>query len=153
MLYTNEIPQPMALTLGGMAQRTISATKRYRGYIHQVMLQAAPEQELALWLPTLSRLSQDPGWILWVAPPFSVNQAVMVNHGVSPQRILTIAPQHPDQAFSLVRTALQCTHYSAVFWWYPNLSEQQIQTLKQAAQAGQSVGVLMHQHASETSTH
>lgn len=145
MLYADSTSQTHRLTLGGLAQRTISATKRYRGYIQQVDSPSDPEHEIALWLPTLARLSNDPGWILWVAPPFHLNPKELATSGISTQRLLTLTPNQPEQAFSLVLTALQCQQYSAVFWWTPSLSQSQRRELECAAQRGQSVGVILAQ--------
>ena len=143
MLHENQPISIAAPTLGGMAQRTISATKRYRGYVQHVHYQTMAEQEMALWMPTLARLNQDSGWILWVAPPFTLSTELLNAAGISSQRLLTIAPNHADQVFSIVQTALQCRHYSAVFWWAPPLHSAQHQLLEQAAQTGESVGIIM----------
>jgi cell division inhibitor SulA len=140
-------------TLGGLAQRTISATKRYRGYVQQVQYHTVAEQEMTLWLPTLARLNQESGWILWVAPPFAINSEYLTAQGIAPQRVLTIDPKHPEQAFSLVQTALQCQHYSAVFWWAPQLTAEQHRQLNRAAQQGESVGILMHEASSRLQAH
>lgn len=153
MLQQNRVITANMQTLGGMAQRNISATKRYRGYIQHIQYQAQAEQEIALWLPTLARLSQDTGWVLWVAPPFSLNSEVFNAAGISAQRILTIEPNHAAQAFSLVDTALQCQHYSAVFWWSPELTAAQHQTLEHAARIGESVGIMMSQSHVNKTTH
>jgi cell division inhibitor SulA len=153
MLTHNITSSAIPQTLGGMAQRTISATKRYRGYVQQVQFEQMAEQEMSLWLPTLARLSQDTGWILWVAPPFTVDPDTLTRYGIAPQRLLTIVPKHPGQALSLVQTALQCKHYSAVFWWSQQLTSQQHELLNHAAQMGESVGIVMHQEAPQPQSH
>lgn len=153
-MYAQNMTSPtIAQTLGGMAQRTISATKRYRGYVQQVQFEQMAEQEMSLWMPTLARLSQDTGWILWVAPPFALETHILNANGIAPQRVLTIEPRHPEQAFSLVQTALQCKHYSAVFWWTPLLETQQYKQLNHAAQRGESVGIIMQQAPTRAQAH
>ena len=68
-------------------------------------------QGLALWLPLLARLSADPRWLVWVAPPYLPYAPALAARGVRVERVLLVRDVASPQALWAVEQALKSVTY------------------------------------------
>ncbi|MCB1788471.1 MAG: translesion DNA synthesis-associated protein ImuA [Chromatiaceae bacterium] len=104
-------------------------------------------QGLALWLPLLARLSADPRWLVWVAPPYLPYAPALAARGVRVERVLLVRDVASPQALWAVEQALKSGACGLVLAWPESLPGASLQTaqlrrLQLAAEQGDCPGVL-----------
>ncbi|MEL7310677.1 MAG: translesion DNA synthesis-associated protein ImuA [Pseudomonadota bacterium] len=74
--------------------------------------------ELRLLMPALSSLtSANPGWVMWIAPPFLPNAPALQQWQVAPSRMLVIHPRTPRDLAWATEQALTSDNCIAVLVW------------------------------------
>jgi len=75
--------------------------------------------DLNNYLPLLSHLqtSEDPRWILFIAPPGKPNFQFMQQAGINKSRIITLTEKQINDPEKLFKDALASNNYAAVIHW------------------------------------
>lgn len=97
---------------------------------------------LSLVLPLLARLSTEPGWLAWIAPPYVPYAPALVARGMRVERVLLVREVSPAQALWAVEQTLKSTACSAVLAWPEQLQTAQLRRLQLAAEQGDCTGIL-----------
>jgi len=98
--------------------------------------------ELSLVMPALARLSQEPRWIAWIAPPYIPYAPALAAMGVDPSRVLWIHPRANQDTLWALEQALRSGTCGAVLAWPAGLDGRALRRLQLAAEVGQSLGLL-----------
>jgi len=72
--------------------------------------------ELLLLLPCLARLSQQPGWLVLIAPPYIPYAPAWQQQGVALQRLLVVQPRNLSDLLWCTEQALRSTGNSVISW-------------------------------------
>ena len=99
--------------------------------------------ELRLLMPALTNLSyptddREPGWIVWVAPPFQPYPPALEEWGINLSRILIVWPKGSKDILWAVEQALSSGTCAAVLLWPNALDDVASRRLQLAAEKGQS---------------
>lgn len=113
------------------------------GAISELFYRQDSGGELQLLMPMLARLSQQKRWIVFMAPPTRPEVSALSAAGVNLSRILVIHPSKIKSALKTLAQALASGNCSAVLAWPKSLSQSQLQCLQQAAQKGDTVGIML----------
>ncbi len=82
--------------------------------------------ELRLLMPALSVLARrNPGWVVWIAPPYLPNAPALLQWGLSPERMLLIHPRSAADAAWAAEQALTSGTCIAVLLWTNTLESGQ----------------------------
>ena len=75
--------------------------------------------DLNNYQPLLSHLqtSEDPRWILFIAPPGKPNFEFLQQSGINKSRVITLSQKQLDNPDQLFKSALSSNNYSAVIHW------------------------------------
>lgn len=74
--------------------------------------------ELGLIMPALAALTESqPGWVMWVAPPFLPNAPALQQWGLCPSRVLVIHPRTPRDVAWSAEQALTSDNCVAILLW------------------------------------
>lgn len=101
---------------------------------------------LQLVLPALARLSHEPRWIAWVAPPYMPYGPALEAAGVNLARLLRVYPRAGVDGLTTVEACLRAGTCSAVLAWPVAGELQALRRLQRAAAQGNSWGVLFRPH-------
>ena len=101
---------------------------------------------LQLLLPALARLSQEPRWIIWMAPPYMPYAPALEAAGVDLTRLLRVYPRAGSDGLAAVEACLRAGACSAVLAWPLAGELQALRRLQRAAAQGDSWGVLLRPH-------
>ncbi|MGB0713694.1 MAG: translesion DNA synthesis-associated protein ImuA [Gammaproteobacteria bacterium] len=113
-----------------------------RGALTEVLVDGEGLGELSLLMPALARLSEQPRWIAWVAPPHVPYAPELVRRGVDPSRVLIVRPKTPEDALWALEQALRSGTCSAVLAWPGMLDERALRRLQLAAGTGDCWGIV-----------
>lgn len=108
--------------------------------------------ELRLLTPALARLSREPRWLAWVAPPFIPYAPALAAHGIDLARVLIVHPQTEDDALWAVEQALRAGTCGAVLAWVKRSDTASMRRLQLAAEAGGSWGIVFRSQYSVVQT-
>lgn len=97
---------------------------------------------LQLLLPALARLSQQPRWIAWVAPPYIPYAPALAAAGVNLSRLLRVYPRNGGDGLATVEACLRSGTCSAVLAWPMTGELPALRRLQRAAAQGRSWGIL-----------
>ncbi|WP_210395452.1 cell division inhibitor SulA [Motiliproteus sediminis] len=113
------------------------------GKITQVILPDDDEYNFQLLMPLLAQLSLDDRWFAWIAPPLKMPKQWMLHAGIDPQKIMLLQPRGNLSTLDLACKALASGNSHAVISWPGGLSQQELNTLEQAARSGGSHAILL----------
>lgn len=113
-----------------------------RGALTEVLLARQGIGELRLLIPALARLSQDDGWLAWVAPPYVPYAAALAAAGIDLKRVLVTKPSSTEDAWWAAEQALRSGACGALLAWLREADERRMRRLQLAAETGHSWGVL-----------
>lgn len=100
---------------------------------------AAPgSAEVSLLLPVLAQLSQQQGWLLWVAPPAIPFAPTLQQAGIALERLLVVYSQDYQQTLWCMEEGLRSGQCSAVLGWPQQWHKTHIRRLQIAASDSQS---------------
>lgn len=103
------------------------------GAVHELYHAGPGQGELSVLLPALAQLSQQPRWIVWVAPPLLPNATALSMAGINCERLLLVHPKNYQQAIWSMEEALRSPHCSAVLGWPQEFHKAHIRRLQTAA--------------------
>ncbi len=113
-----------------------------RGALTEILLPATGTGELALLMPTLSRLTREDEWVAFVAPPHLPYAPALAAAGIRLERILLIRPPDKKQTAWALEQTLRARTCGAVLGWLPEADMRGLRRLQLAAEAGEALGVL-----------
>lgn len=122
------------------------------GALTEILLPHTGIGELRLLTPALARLSREPRWLAWVAPPFIPYAPALAAHGIDLARVLVVHPQSEDDALWAVEQALRAGTCGAVLAWVKRSDTASMRRLQLAAEAGRSWGIVFRGHYSAVQT-
>lgn len=99
--------------------------------------------ELRLLLPLMRALQRQGGWLVWITPPYLPYAPALADLGIDLSRVLLIEPKRDRDVLWSMEKALRASSSGMVLAWPPKLNHNQIRRLQLAAQAGQSLGVVL----------
>ena len=110
-----------------------------RGGLIELMPARTGVGELALLLPALARVSADElGWLVCVAPPYSLYAPALEEAGVALARLLVASAPGRDAAWACER-ALAADGVGAVVAWLPEANVTALRRLQLAAEASRTL--------------
>ena len=113
-----------------------------RGALTELLVPHEGIGALQLVLPALARLSHEPRWIAWVAPPYMPYAPALEAAGVNTARLLRVYPRAGAGGLATVEACLRAGTCSAVLAWPVTGELQALRRLQRAAAQGNSWGVL-----------
>lgn len=113
-----------------------------RGALTELLIRRQGIGELRLLTPALARLSQEDGWLAWVAPPYVPYAAALAAAGIDLARLLVAKPATPDDAWWTAEQALRSGACGALLAWLRAADERRMRRLQLAAETGRAWGVL-----------
>ena len=99
--------------------------------------------ELRLLLPAMLRLNQQKRQIVWVAPPYLPYAPALANAGLDLQYVLVVDAQSGNISWAMERL-LYTESCGMVLAWPVHLSSLETRRLQLAAEAGETIGVVLH---------
>ncbi|MCP4326708.1 MAG: hypothetical protein GY951_17505 [Psychromonas sp.] len=89
--------------------------------------------DLNNYQPLLSHLqsSEDPRWILFIAPPGKPNFQFLQQSGINKSRIITLNQKQLDDPDKIFKDALASNNYAAVIHWVNNCDTALIDEINQ----------------------
>ena len=99
--------------------------------------------ELRLLLPVMLRLNQQRRQIAWVAPPYLPYAPALTNAGLDLQYVLVVDAQSGNISWAMERL-LYTESCGMVLAWPLHLSALETRRLQLAAEAGETIGVVLH---------
>ena len=99
--------------------------------------------ELRLLLPAMLRLNQQRRQIVWVAPPYLPYAPALANAGLDLQYVLVVDAQSGNISWAMERL-LYTESCGMVLSWPIHLSALETRRLQLAAEAGETIGVVLH---------
>lgn len=103
--------------------------------------------ELPLLQPALATLSQQPRWLVLVAPPWLPYAPGLQRAGIQLNRLLVLETRAQRDTLWAMEECLQSGCCSAVLGWPGTLTPTAIRRLQRAAQQGECWGVLLRPQA------
>jgi cell division inhibitor SulA/protein ImuA len=113
-----------------------------RGALTELLIRRQGIGELRLLTPALARLSQEDGWLAWVAPPYVPYAAALAAAGIDLARLLVAKPATHDDAWWTAEQALRSGACGALLAWLRAADERRMRRLQLAAETGRAWGVL-----------
>ncbi|WP_221801778.1 translesion DNA synthesis-associated protein ImuA [Oceanobacter mangrovi] len=108
------------------------------GQLCEIYHQGLGSGEISLVLPALAELSQQPRWILWIAPPALPYAPALTLAGVNLKHILVVHPKSYQEAVWCMEEGLRSGHCSAVLGWLAEWHKPHIRRLQVAANDSRS---------------
>ena len=117
-----------------------------RNALTEILIEQYGIGELRLLMPALARLSAEdpaedygePGWIVWVAPPFQPYPPALQQWGIDLSRMLIVRPRDDNEVLWSAEQALSSGTCAAVLLWPRSLDDQAGRRLQLAAEKGAS---------------
>jgi len=113
-----------------------------RGALTELLIRRQGIGELRLLTPALARLSEEEGWLAWVAPPYVPYAAALAASGIDLARVLVAKPASEADAWWTAEQALRSGACGALLAWLRAADERRMRRLQLAAETGQAWGVL-----------
>lgn len=108
--------------------------------------------ELQLLIPYMREITEQGKWILWISPPYLLNAPALLKEGIDINQILIVQLDTScKEAMWAIEKALQTESCGLVLAWQNWLSNKVLRRLQLAAEGGETLGVLFHQHDSKDS--
>jgi len=111
-----------------------------RGALSEIL--SGGHQGLSLLLPLLARLSEQPRWLAWIAPPWLPYAPALAGRGLDMQRLLLVQDIPVQQHLWAAEQAMKSGACSAVLLWPERLEVAQVRRLQLAAEQGDCIGIL-----------
>ncbi|WP_151704643.1 SulA-like leucine-rich domain-containing protein [Nitrincola alkalilacustris] len=116
------------------------------GKITEIVLHSDLVSLQPMILPMLSQLSHGERWLALVAPPSELTRNHLLQAATDLSRTLTLRCE-TDNAVELAAKALCAGTCHTVILWHPELTQQELQRLENAALAGGSHCLAIHGHS------
>ncbi|HUX90592.1 MAG TPA: translesion DNA synthesis-associated protein ImuA [Gallionellaceae bacterium] len=112
------------------------------GALTEILLEREGIGELQLLLPALARVSEQNGWLAWVAPPHIPYAPALAAAGVRLHQLLVAKPESAADAWWTAEQALRSGACSAVLAWLKTHDERRMRRLQLGAESGRAWGIL-----------
>jgi len=99
--------------------------------------------ELRLLLPAMVHLNQEKRQIVWIAPPYLPYAPALARAGLDLRYVLVVDAQTGNISWAMERL-LSTQACGMILAWPAYLSEVETRRLQLAAEAGASIGVVLH---------
>jgi protein ImuA len=113
-----------------------------RGALTEILLEREGIGELQLLLPALAHVSEQSGWLAWVAPPHVPYAPALNGAGIKLKQLLIAQPKSEADAWWTAEQALRSGSCSAVLAWLGKPDEKRMRRLQLGAESGHALGVL-----------
>lgn len=123
-----------------------------RGALTEIRYRQAGMGEMRLLVPALAELSQQNRWLMLLAPPMLPNASALEAAGVDTGKLLVVRPDSIRDRLWTLEESLRSGTCSAVIAWPGSLTLAQTRRLQLAAEAGQSLGILLRQMDTDKAT-
>lgn len=135
----HQVPQTRTLSSGyPELDRQLPGGGWQAGQICEIYHPTPGSGELSVIAPALATLSQQPRWLLWVAPPAIPYAPALEQAGIDSERVLMVHPRTYQEAVWSIEEALKSGHCSAVLGWLSQWDKQHIRRLQIACQDSNS---------------
>jgi protein ImuA len=112
----------------------------------EILLEHYGMGELQLLMPALARLStpqdheisDEAGWIAWIAPPFQPYPPALLQWGINLSRVLIVRPRQESETLWSAEQALSSGNCAAVLMWLDTMDDYSSRRLQLAAEKGRS---------------
>ncbi len=112
----------------------------------EILLEHYGMGELQLLMPALARLStpqdhevsDEAGWIAWIAPPFQPYPPALLQWGINLSRVLIVRPRQENETLWSAEQALSSGNCAAVLMWLDTMDDYSSRRLQLAAEKGRS---------------
>ncbi|MGB1090856.1 MAG: translesion DNA synthesis-associated protein ImuA [Oceanobacter sp.] len=131
--HTPEIQSPVISTGYKELDEQLPAGGWQAGLVCEMYHQALGAGELSLLLPALAQLSQQPKWILWVAPPAIPYAPALKRAGVELNNILVVRPKSYKEAIWCLEEGIRSGHCIATLGWLSEWHKTHIRRIQIAA--------------------
>lgn len=101
--------------------------------------------ELRLLLPAMARLNHGKRRVVWVTPPYLPYAPALSGAGLSLEYVLVVDAPVRNVSWAMER-ALHAGECGMVIAWPPQLTDLEARRLQLAAEAGNTMGVVLHTH-------
>ncbi|WP_347254584.1 cell division inhibitor SulA [Leminorella grimontii] len=91
---------------------------------------------LHLLLPFLQQLGQQPRWQLWLSSERRLNRHWISRLGLSEKKSISLRTSSTQESVLMLEKALRSGNFSSVIAWLPELTQQDKESLNQAAAEG-----------------
>lgn len=130
---TPEIATPVVSTGFAELDTELPSGGWQAGHLCELYHQGLGVGELSLLLPALAQLSQQPKWILWVAPPAIPYAPALTKAGIDINHILVVRPKSYKEAIWCLEEGLRSGHCIAALGWLHEWRKAHIRRLQLAA--------------------
>ena len=113
------------------------------GNVTEIVLQSSDFEQMTMLLPLLAQLSNDDRWFAWIAPPATLPKALLEAAGIDLNKVMLLQPDQGHSTYQLACQALKAGTCHAVISWPGSLSDAELCGLEDAAQNGQSHGIVI----------
>ncbi|OJZ21698.1 MAG: SOS cell division inhibitor SulA [Thiobacillus sp. 65-29] len=113
-----------------------------RGALTELLIRRQGIGELRLLTPALARLSEEDGWLAWVAPPYVPYAAALAAAGIDLAHVLVAKPASDADTWWTAEQALRSGACGALLAWLRAADERRMRRLQLAAETGRAWGVL-----------
>jgi cell division inhibitor SulA len=108
-----------------------------------ILTRHSPDQAMVL-LPMMSHLSKNSSrWVTWISP-HKIDRSILDSYGVDTSKVRIIYANEGQDSRWLIWEALQAGTSECVIATPGSLTEGEMEHLRQAANKGQSHGLLIH---------
>ncbi len=118
-----------------------------RAVVAELLTERTGIGELSLLMPALSRLSQQDGWLMLVAPPWIPYAPALAARGIRLSRLVVVNTTSDKDTLWAAEQSLRAGNCSAVLAWPAACSDNSLRRLQLAAEEGGSFGVLFGEAA------
>ena len=125
-----------------------------RGGLVEILPDRLGSAELFLLTPCLAQLSQRPGWLVFIAPPYIPYAPAWVQQGVELKRIIIVQPSTVADLLWSTEQALRASGNSVISWLStPNIPYRNLRKLQLASQNSSGLSALIRpsQYATQNS--
>jgi hypothetical protein len=107
------------------------------GQLCEIYSQGLGQGDLSLLSPVLAELSQQPRWLLLIAPPVLPYAPALEMLGIRSERLLMVHPKNDKEALWCMEEGLRSGHCSAVLGWIAHPPAAAIRRLQVACEESQ----------------
>jgi len=113
------------------------------GSVTEIVVQNDNFTNIPMLMPLLAQLSQDDRWFVWIAPPVLLPKQLLLDAGIDLNKVILLNPDNKHSTYALAKQALSTGTSHSVISWPGYLSEEEFNELENAAQQGQSHGIII----------
>jgi cell division inhibitor SulA/protein ImuA len=113
-----------------------------RGVVSELLTERSGIGELSLLMPALAQLSQQDGWLMLIAPPWTPYAPALAARGIRLSRLIVANTASNRDTLWAAEQSLRAGNCPAVLAWPAAINEHGLRRLQLAAEEGGSFGVV-----------